>query len=168
MKVGATFVRIALGTVLAFAGASCGGASANQIAAAKNAVYQTEFEVVWNVAHEEFFRRYKGAARAGAGRGSMGSKRMLFDKWGGSKPYHADAIADSETISVEMKVSVARVGAGGGWRVAVAATVIEWLPGMKPVQRQGGDQPPWVQSRVNALSRAIHERLKQYDVTLSK
>ncbi len=53
----------------------------------------------------------------------------------------------------------------GPWRVLVDGQASSWELGQGvPVPLQGGDEPPWLQGRINSLQVGIHRRLESYAV----
>jgi hypothetical protein len=65
-----------------------------------------------------------------------------------------------------IRFDVAVIG-GDPWRLSIRAQASRWTAGEVPVPLKGGDEPHWLQGRIDALYVAIHRRLEKYKVKLA-
>jgi len=55
---------------------------------------------------------------------------------------------------------------GKPWKVRVRSQASEWELGAIPSEMKGGNEPPWLRGRTDALQVAIYRRLKKYAIAL--
>ena len=81
---------------------------------------------------------------------------------GGPNPFGQSNLARKTHF---IRFDVAVIG-GDPWRLSIHAEASRWVAGEVPVPLKGGDEPHWLQGRIDALYVAIHRRLTKYRVKL--
>jgi len=166
---------LALG-LLALAG--CGAAVERDTA--RDARYDAPFPTIWNVVTEEVRRRYVGIHIEDAMHGIIETDyrvvTSLEQDVGGRSSTQSAAAAAGTTTSINgprlsqysSDVAIFRMTvrvSGPPWKVYIDGVAAKYDPSSPlPVPYQHGaiDEPPWVQQRIDNLTSAIYDRLKQY------
>jgi hypothetical protein len=162
------------------------GATIEEVRVAHEARYDTDFAKVWNVVSQEMHKRYVGIHIDDAAHGVMetdfrvveslnqdvgatsnrqatgGTAQVLNNQGSGTKAqaynsYSGDVAIFRMTVLVQ----------GPPWRVVVDGVAAKYDPGSPvPVPYHHGsiDEPPWVQQRINNLTLAIYDRLREYAI----
>lgn len=161
------------------------GASSREIREAKSSGYRTDFALVYNEAVAAVRKLYPNLVEdATAGTIRTAWHVVRFNEGqvdptsqqsrdsqaredqttgaGTSNPFGQSGLA-RKTHFIRFDVSV--VG-GDPWRLSIRAQASRWTAGEVPVPLKGGDEPHWLQGRIDALYIAIHRRLKKYMVKL--
>jgi hypothetical protein len=163
--------------VLALATAAC--ISKKEVDAAKSSNYDADFAMVYGQTVEAVRELYpnlteaptKGTVAtswhqvhvsgdAGDPQNAQASSRAPN---GGVSPQNAFTSDSSfKRYFIRFDVSVA---GGRPWRVRPVGRAPKWDPGNAvPTELRGASRPPWLEGRTDALSVAIHRRLKKYAV----
>lgn len=150
-------------TTLACAGilvAACAvsgcGPSHKQARAARATGYDTDFAVVYRetlAAVRSIYPTMQEEATTG----------LVQTSWHEVRSGNAD---DGPYTRDFVRFEVHVVG-GRPWRVRVHGQAARWdFQNAMPAPLEGGDEPPWLQGRVDALQLAIHQRLAQHAVVI--
>lgn len=176
--------RRVLATALAIScllGAGACGVDKKEVAEAKSSVYDAEFAVVYSAAVaavRELYPRVEEDASTGVIKTAW--HQVKYNDPGADDPKSVqsrDQTAGVGTASPSSGIgynpSLARklnfirfdvhVAGGRPWRVRVVGTASQLEPGNAlPTELKGAAKPHWLPGRVDALTVAIHRRLKKY------
>jgi hypothetical protein len=139
--------------------AACGGASGEDVQAARSAQYACSFEQVYeaaSVAMEEVFYR---VAAADPANGVLRSEPRWYEETGTPRQRGA-ADVDEEDVYVLAEARV--IKNGSTYAIATAADVVEHMPGSPRGRRLTADdpaRPTWVQGKLDRVASIVHERL---------
>jgi hypothetical protein len=176
-RVVAVAISIALGLVLT---TSC-GANKKEVDEAKRSVYDAEFAIVFSAAvaaTRELYPRVEEDPVTGVIKTAW--HQVKYNDPGADDPKSvqsrdqtAGVGASSPGGALGYNPSLARrvnfirfdvhVAGGRPWRVRVIGTASQLEPGNAlPTELRGANKPHWLPGRVDALTVAIHKRLKKY------
>jgi hypothetical protein len=175
-------LAFALVALVALVGAC--GASVDEVRRAHESRYDVEFARVWNVVSQEVHKRYVGVHVDDPAHGIIETDFRVIESLaqdvGGTS--NAQATGSNSTMSSGLgtqtqsynkytsDVAIFRMSVyvqGPPWKVVVDGVAAKYDPGSPvPVPYHHGaiDEPPWVQQRINNLTLAIYNRLKQYAI----
>jgi hypothetical protein len=156
--------------VFAFALAACGPKAAD-VARAREAVYQTDYAVVWNAVQAEMEERFADRIKVrDADKGYIESGWEIVST-------SLDSAAGDGTMQANARNPVGardvfrlfvRIEPGGPpWKLTIDGEAAHYRPGMsvmQPYRRGADDEPQWVPGRIDAARMGIHRRLEQYAV----
>jgi hypothetical protein len=182
---------LVLASVTVLAATACGPSVAS-VRAAREARYDTSFATVWDACLEEVHKRYVGIHLEDAVSGRIETDYRVIERTNedvtsrnpsGVPPVSSTGAAAStpgarttSSLTGPSQANYVSEGAifrmtvqvyGPPWKVIVDGVAADYKPGMAvPIIYQHGaiDEPPWVQTRMDNLSMAIYQRLKQYAV----
>ncbi|HWO22704.1 MAG TPA: hypothetical protein VNO30_28285 [Kofleriaceae bacterium] len=176
------FLGLCLGCALLAAG--CGGSSKREVKAAKQSVYNADFAVVFAAALEATRELYPSLDDSpGAGmiktawhqvqyansQDDLANQRTIAQGQGmgrGMSPALAGTSMPTRLAYKRyfIRFDVSVVG-GRPWRVKVVGHASEWEPGNAlPNELHGPARPPWLEGRTDALTVAIHKRIRPYAI----
>ena len=161
------------------------GASSREVREAKSSGYRTDFANVYNQAVAAVRKLYPNLvedAAAGTIRTAWHVVRFNEGQVDPTSQQSRDSQAREDQISGDgsanpfgqsnlarkthfIRFDVAVIG-GDPWRLSIHAEASRWVAGEVPVPLKGGDEPHWLQGRIDALYVAIHRRLTKYRVKL--
>jgi hypothetical protein len=147
------------GVLLALALAACGPSEAER-RAARDALYQTDRDTVWQAMVAEIGVRYPPdyIKIEDAERGLIETKWNVVE--GHITPNGARAV-----FRLMMKIEPG----GPPWYVSVDGEAAEFRTGMsmlQPYRRGAEEEPRWVAERVSNMRAALHRRLRSYATAL--
>jgi hypothetical protein len=167
------------------------GATADEVRTAHEARYNVDFAKLWNVISEETHRRYVGIHIDDPSHGILETDFRVVQSLEQDVGATSNAQATGQTSSSSMSynpaassttnpqrpmnsytsdVAIFRMTVlvqGPPWKVVVDGVAAKYDPSSPvPVPYHHGsiDEPPWVAQRIDNLTIAIYDRLKQYAV----
>jgi hypothetical protein len=168
------------GAIAALAAVALGAcaASPKEIGAAQSSVYDTDFAIAFSEALAAVHATYpnseddpiKGTIKTawhqvGAESPDDDPNAVAARDPSGLNSGGAGGFTGTQTRALRRTFIRFDVTVTGGrpWRVRVVGRAAEWDPGNAvPTELRGGDAPPWLEGRTNALVVAIHRRLAAY------
>ena len=162
------------------------GATASELRSARSAEYDAEFAVVWNAVVEEISKRYPSVAAEDAVKGVMVTTWRTIEVLDPSQTSEGTSTGNNDVTSGTatrgqfttclMPTHVFRISAlvrgrtrRGPWHVTIDGEAAECQPGMAvlvPFKHGLPDEPAWVAPRIEAVTMAIHNRLKKHALTI--
>ena len=152
------------------------GVSKSQVREAHNSGYATDFALVYDQALAEVRERYPNLsenATTGVIKTSWHEVRINQNNEDPPKTTQRSRQPGlfEATTAVRKLYFVrftVRVLGGNPWRVSVVGQASEWdrAAGV-PSELKGGNEPPWLKGRTDALQVAIHQRLSEHAVVLA-
>jgi hypothetical protein len=143
------------------------GASTAEVTAAKTAEYKSSAETIFDLAIQAAQETYKIGEVDGPGHRFATAPQFYSAEGGRESPGAGDVVqVRGGSILLALIVEVDQK-AGGGVVVAITPKTFQVVSGSpKPRELKPDDPnlPPWVHGRVDALSVAIYERAKGYEI----
>jgi hypothetical protein len=161
--------------VVAVALAACGGASMQERKEARDALYQTDLDTVWNAVRAEMRDGYASVIEVEdpqQGLIKTGWKTIEAERDSSAEdapqPFSSGANKEGNKGRVVFRIYTKVEPGGPPWYVWVDGEAARYIPGspmLQPFKRGTEDEPRWVDGRVDRVRLGIHRRLKAYAVT---
>jgi hypothetical protein len=155
---------VGVAALLATVGAC--GASSKEVKAAKQAVYKCDYPVLWKEVRAEFVEHYAKVAEEVSEAGVIISQWEWYNQAGGRKRGLVVAVEPNDSL-FRIAVQIVKEEELGGWRVIVDGGAQGRMADSGrtvPYKRGSADEPTWVQTKIDGLAIAIHERLANYEI----
>jgi hypothetical protein len=148
---------VALGVVFL---AACIGASSQEVEQARAGRYTCAFEQVYDATSKAMEEVFYHVAAEDARSGTLVSERRWYEQNGTPRERGtAKVFAEDVNLVAEARL----IKNGPSYSLAIAADVVEYLPGSPQGRRLTADdpnRPTWVQGKLDRMAMVVHERLR--------